>query len=320
MFAQVGSQPAQLEGAASAVCVLAARAPRRRKDRPRVATRTRSQCLFCDRRFWPRASYNADSWKLEGAASAEADDCLKLAIKYLMSSKEFSDVEQGAPSPAPGQPVFAMSYYFDVAEDIGLIAKGRQEAKLHPADYSMKRKVICGRSKSELQMLLPNADSERVAFLCTDLSFIEALLINGFKLDPEAQMTLAKSITCVQLPRPPVLRDCGSAVQRKPASTPFTVPCGHRSPACSLMHVAYLHPHAPSSSAVARVVAASTEPVSKPSGPLGQPSKRLASWHDLTLWRVETTSDPWGTSCALLKVTKHCAWILVQTTAPPPRH
>jgi len=59
----------------------------------------------------------------------------------------------------------------------------------------MKRKVICGRSKSELQMLLPNADSERVAFLCTDLSFIEALLINGFKLDPEAQMTLAKSIT-----------------------------------------------------------------------------------------------------------------------------
>jgi len=140
-------------------------------------------------------AYNADSWKLEGAASAEADDCLKLAIKYLMSSKEFSDVEQGAPSPAPGQPVFAMSYYFDVAEDIGLIAKGRQEAKLHPADYSMKRKVICGRSKSELQMLLPNADSERVAFLCTDLSFIEALLINGFKLDPEAQMTLAKSIT-----------------------------------------------------------------------------------------------------------------------------
>ena len=39
--------------------------------------------------------------------------------------------------------------------------------------------------------------ADRIAFLCTDLSFIEALLITGFKLDPEAQMTLAKSITYV---------------------------------------------------------------------------------------------------------------------------
>ena len=176
-----------------------------------------------DRRFFFLPSYNDDKWKLEGAASAEADDCLKLAIKYLMSSKEFSDPEQGAPSPAPGQPVFAMSYYFDVAEDIGLIAKGRQEAKLHPADYSMKRKVICGRTKSELQMLLPDADSERIAFLCTDLSFIEALLINGFKLDPEAQMTLAKSITCVRVSGPTVRRTVQRCQSVAPCADPLAL-------------------------------------------------------------------------------------------------
>ena len=35
------------------------------------------------------------------------------------------------------------------------------KAKLHPADYAMKRKVICGRSKSELEVLLPSLDVSR---------------------------------------------------------------------------------------------------------------------------------------------------------------
>lgn len=137
-------------------------------------------------------SYGSNSWAAEGVAGSSAASCRAVAQQYLRQPGGF-DLES-QPTPQPGQPVFAMSYYFDVATDVGLIQKGAQEATLAPQDFAGRAELICGKSSDGVRQLYPSLEGDRPDFLCMDLSFITALLLDGFKLEPGATLNLAKTI------------------------------------------------------------------------------------------------------------------------------
>lgn len=137
-------------------------------------------------------SYGSNSWAAEGVDGATATSCRTIAQQYLKQPGGFELESQ--PTPQPGQPVFAMSYYFDVATDVGLIPEGAQEATLTPQDFVRRADLICGKSSSVVRKMYPSLEGDRPDFLCMDLTFITALLIDGFKLEPSATLNLAKSI------------------------------------------------------------------------------------------------------------------------------
>lgn len=137
-------------------------------------------------------TYGSNSWKAAGVDGSTAASCRTIAQQYLNQPGGFDLASQ--PTPQPGQPVFAMSYYFDVATDVGLIPAGAQDATLTPKDFLGRAELVCGKSGGGVRQLYPNLEGDRADFLCMDLSFIVSLLIDGFKLEPGATLNLAKSI------------------------------------------------------------------------------------------------------------------------------
>jgi apyrase len=136
-------------------------------------------------------SYNKNDWNAKGENSNYAA-CFDVAERYLRQPGGFDSPSQ--PAPQRGQPIFAMSYYFDVATDVGLIVPGAQDAVLKPEDFVTRAEAVCGKSADAVQSMYPSVEANRVNFLCIDLTFITALLLEGFRIDRTATLNLAKSI------------------------------------------------------------------------------------------------------------------------------
>ena len=112
-------------------------------------------------------------------------------------SSGFSDSDAGnaAPAPLAGQPVFAMSFYFDVAVDVGLISENVDEAVIQPQYYAAKAQEVCALPFAELPAKYPASKADRLPFLCMDLCYLSSILVDGFKIAPSASINLAKKIT-----------------------------------------------------------------------------------------------------------------------------
>jgi hypothetical protein len=137
--------------------------------------------------------YGSNKWRTDDS-SASYEHCYDTAKKYIFSPE--GDFSQGKnPAPARDQPVFAMSYYFDRAQDVGLIPPHVKEAQLTPMHYKQAAEQTCGKDTATLKQTYPQVEDEKLDFLCMDLCFITALLLDGFKLSPSATVNLAKQIT-----------------------------------------------------------------------------------------------------------------------------
>lgn len=105
-----------------------------------------------------------------------------------------NEQDREAPAPKAGQPIFAMSYYFDVAVDIGLLESSATEGVVRPRDFSDAARRLCGLPANELMGQLSGVENDRALFICMDLCYISALLVEGFRIEPSAEINLAKKI------------------------------------------------------------------------------------------------------------------------------
>eukprot|EP00036_Acanthoecidae_sp_10tr_P013303 CAMPEP_0206293426 /NCGR_PEP_ID=MMETSP0106_2-20121207/4134_1 /ASSEMBLY_ACC=CAM_ASM_000206 /TAXON_ID=81532 /ORGANISM="Acanthoeca-like sp., Strain 10tr" /LENGTH=446 /DNA_ID=CAMNT_0053724027 /DNA_START=22 /DNA_END=1362 /DNA_ORIENTATION=+ len=136
-------------------------------------------------------SYRDDSWSVENTdGGGNANDCIEL-VKAHLANGEFG---ASTPTPASGQPIYAMSYYFDRAVDAGLISADVQEGTVSAEQYKLAAERACSASASTLAARFPNAKTDDLPFLCMDLCFITELLTTGFRIDPKATLHLAKSM------------------------------------------------------------------------------------------------------------------------------
>ncbi len=137
-------------------------------------------------------SYGSDRFRIRGSGASSYERCSVVATK-LMALPE-SAFGGPRPAPRPGQPVFAMSYYFDRAVDAGLISHSTLRAELRPQQYSEVARAVCALPAPQVQANYPNVNAERAPFLCMDLCFISALLEKGFGLKPSTPIVLAKKL------------------------------------------------------------------------------------------------------------------------------
>lgn len=138
--------------------------------------------------------YGAARVAARGRKDASFHDCLGVA-RALMRKPDGS-FRRSAPQPSPraGQPVFAMSYYFDRAVDANLVSPSAVRAELTPQHYRTVAQQVCQTSPAAIPTAFTHVKADRAPFLCMDLCFISALLEDGFGLAPDTPLVLAKKL------------------------------------------------------------------------------------------------------------------------------
>lgn len=135
--------------------------------------------------------YGDKSWTIKGMPSTNAEGCMVVARKALRKTDFAGSIER----PAQGQPIFAMSYYFDRGVDAGLISPDSETGSLTPQQFHDAANKACALdSTSAIKAAFPNTKDDTLEFLCTDLSFISTLLEDGFGISPTTDISLAKAI------------------------------------------------------------------------------------------------------------------------------
>ena len=95
------------------------------------------------------------------------------------------------PRPAKNQPLYALSYYYDRAIEIGMIPKDAVRGVVslnHFRDYATK---ICGLNPIDIKKQYPLVNDGLAPFLCLDLCYIVSLLEDGFKITHDTPLNLA---------------------------------------------------------------------------------------------------------------------------------
>ncbi|XP_043252062.1 ectonucleoside triphosphate diphosphohydrolase 5 isoform X2 [Colletes gigas] len=120
--------------------------------------------------------------KTQNFAGGEADrpivnfsECLKIVEKYV------GRIKKNKPVGLKDHEIFAFSYYFDRATEVGLVDPFKGGV-IQVSAFLKQVKDACD---------YPNTDQP---FVCLDLTFIYVLLHNGFDLEPTTKLYLYKRI------------------------------------------------------------------------------------------------------------------------------
>ena len=132
-----------------------------------------------------------------GAEHCAADVRLSL-LKEKPCEVKFQCSFGGAWSGGGGEGARAMyltSYFFDRAVEAGLAPSSATSARLRPAEFRAKADAVCRlpwKGLSDMQARFPDVEADHAPFMCMDLSFIASLLVDGFKIAPEAELVVVK--------------------------------------------------------------------------------------------------------------------------------
>lgn len=93
------------------------------------------------------------------------------------------------------QPLYLFSYFWDRAIDVGIIDDPNALTfVMTPNSFTLKANELCSLQLERLKERYPNVEETQRPFLCMDLTYISALLMDGLKLHPHKDVTLTKQI------------------------------------------------------------------------------------------------------------------------------
>ncbi|ERN05402.1 probable apyrase 1 [Amborella trichopoda] len=90
--------------------------------------------------------------------------------------------------------LFVASFFYDRAAEAGFVDPKQPVAKVKPADFEDAAKRACQSSLDEAKKTFSRAEEGNLPYLCMDLVYQYALLIDGFALDPWQEITLVKQV------------------------------------------------------------------------------------------------------------------------------
>ncbi|CAN4095617.1 unnamed protein product [Withania somnifera] len=91
--------------------------------------------------------------------------------------------------------MFVASFFFDRAAEAGIIDPSLSVARVRPADYESAAKRACGTTGLEgAKSEFPRVEADNLPYLCMDLVYQYTLLVDGFGLEPQQEITLVKKV------------------------------------------------------------------------------------------------------------------------------
>ncbi|KAG6523127.1 hypothetical protein ZIOFF_012980 [Zingiber officinale] len=90
--------------------------------------------------------------------------------------------------------LFVASFFFDRASEAGFIDSNNPVAKVKPAEFEEAAKRACQLSIEDAKAAYPRVATDNLPYLCMDLVYQYALLVDGFDVDPNLYITLVKQV------------------------------------------------------------------------------------------------------------------------------
>ncbi|XP_049397868.1 apyrase 2-like [Solanum stenotomum] len=90
--------------------------------------------------------------------------------------------------------MFVASFFFDRAAEAGIINPSLAVAKVHPADYESAANRACATGLEGAKSEFPHVETDNLPYLCMDLVYQYTLLVDGFGLEPQQEITLVKKV------------------------------------------------------------------------------------------------------------------------------
>ncbi|XP_020266109.1 LOW QUALITY PROTEIN: apyrase 2-like [Asparagus officinalis] len=99
--------------------------------------------------------------------------------------------------------LFVASFFFDRAAEMktltailhaGFVDSNLPVAKVKPADFEVAAKLACKMKAEEAKTTYPHVSKENLPYLCMDLIYQFTLLVGGFAMEPQQEITLVKKV------------------------------------------------------------------------------------------------------------------------------
>ncbi|XP_049355303.1 apyrase 2-like [Solanum verrucosum] len=90
--------------------------------------------------------------------------------------------------------MFVASFFFDRAAEAGIINPSLAVAKVRPADYESAANRACATGLEGAKSEFPHVETDNLPYLCMDLVYQYTLLVDGFGLQPQQEITLVKKV------------------------------------------------------------------------------------------------------------------------------
>ncbi|KAG5552169.1 hypothetical protein RHGRI_010308 [Rhododendron griersonianum] len=90
--------------------------------------------------------------------------------------------------------LFVASFFFDRAAEAGFVNPNQPVAKVRPMDFANEAKHACETSLKDAKSRYPRVEEDNLPYLCMDLVYEFTLLVDGFGLDPDQEITLVKRV------------------------------------------------------------------------------------------------------------------------------
>lgn len=139
-------------------------------------------------------SYNGRKYRAVGGPSSSFAACMARAHSVVDDPAGSFSMGPTQPQINANQPVFAMSYYFDRAQDVGILGENAEQGSLTVRHYKDVAERVCASSTAEVRVSFPSVDIDDAPYLCTDLCFITALLERGFGIEESQTIILARKL------------------------------------------------------------------------------------------------------------------------------
>lgn len=90
--------------------------------------------------------------------------------------------------------LFVASFFFDRAAEAGFVNHNLPVAKVRPVDFANEAKRACETNLEGAKSRYQRVEEDNLPYLCMDLVYEFTLLVDGFGLDPEQEITLVKRV------------------------------------------------------------------------------------------------------------------------------
>ncbi|XP_058740082.1 nucleoside-triphosphatase-like [Vicia villosa] len=131
---------------------------------------------------------------------ANFDECKEIILKVLRlndpcpsSSCSFRGIWNGGGGSGQKN-LFAASAFSYLTKDVGLADPTKPNSKILPGDLETEAKRACALNLEDVKSIYPRLTVEKHPYVCLDLLYQHVLLVKGFGLDAQQEITMGTGI------------------------------------------------------------------------------------------------------------------------------
>nr|BAK78981.1 apyrase [Mimosa pudica] len=146
--------------------------------------------------------YGGRSFKASAYPSgASLSECRSTALQALRANESsctymkctFGGIWNGGGGDGQ-ENLFVASFFFDRAAEAGFVDSKLPTATVRPVNFKEAAKRACEKNIEDAKSTYKHVDEGNLPYLCMDLVYQYTLLVDGFGLDPQQEITLVKQV------------------------------------------------------------------------------------------------------------------------------